>query len=415
MYGIRCSGNAGGANAQHCCLEQLAERQLAERNRAGPAGCPGGRDGRSERDARKIYHDFARMLHANWVPTQSEAIGMSDLWYVRRREEVKGPFKTSIVERFIVGDRIRDSDELSQDREIWQTLAELRSTFAVAIAERELESARAEAATDEPMADAEAEPVPVLDADDGNFDTPVDSGSVETMVDATAVGDDGVERTEEPESLVNARSRAARRQQVAATAPPIVPRRSGGLDRTGETPRMRMKQAASLISVMALIVVAGIAFLPSETSDSPDCAAPARSGVNWSNCRLEGRDLKGAELEKSSLRSVRLRDANLLGARLGAADLAYAELTNANLSYGDLAAAVAVGADLRGADLAYANLSGVDLTHADLSGANLGGVTLRGARLDHAIWIDGRRCLEGSLGGCKIAVGTAKAGQATKR
>ena len=51
-----------------------------------------------------------------------EADVMSDLWYVRRRDQIKGPFKASIIAQFIAGHRIQESDELSVDRVQWQPL-----------------------------------------------------------------------------------------------------------------------------------------------------------------------------------------------------------------------------------------------------------------------------------------------------
>ena len=351
---------------------------------------------------------------------------MNDLWYVRRGNQVKGPFKTSIIEQLVTGNRIRDADELSRDRVTWQTFAALRPTFAGETEGSELIEAlnrpsgsdhvtldeasvaraqRPEVPEDVPEHTVRTAPIPTeprsthASASEG-LETD-NSGSNPESYEAQAEWDDSV--------------RQPARRLAADSTTPIVPRRFASFGRSTETPLVRTKQAASLISIMALIVVAGIAFLPAEKLDSPDCAAPAKPGVNWSNCRFDGRNLKGAELDESALRSVHLRDANLLGMRLGASDLAYAELTNANLSYSDLSAVSAVGADLRGADLAYANLEGADLSHADLTGANLGGAALRGARLDHAIWVDRRRCLEGSSGGCKLPLRRNPGESAVKR
>ena len=61
------------------------------------------------------------------------------------------------------------------------------------------------------------------------------------------------------------------------------------------------------------------------------------------------------------------------------------------------------GVGLRNADLSYADLSQADLSFADLSGANLGGANLDQTRLGHAIWIDGTKCLPGSIGECRVS------------
>jgi len=73
------------------------------------------------------------------------------------------------------------------------------------------------------------------------------------------------------------------------------------------------------------------------------------------------------------------------------------------------------GADLTGVDLQTANLSGANLSGANLSGANLSNAWLidanlskakitkaifDGATLDGAVWTDGKKCVDGSMGEC---------------
>lgn len=74
------------------------------------------------------------------------------------------------------------------------------------------------------------------------------------------------------------------------------------------------------------------------------------------------------------------------GCDIGRADLSVVNLTGANLA----------GADLTGADL-----SGAILFDANLEGANLTDVLLKGTNLSNAIWMDGSKCAEGSIGECK--------------
>lgn len=59
------------------------------------------------------------------------------------------------------------------------------------------------------------------------------------------------------------------------------------------------------------------------------------------------------------------------------------------------------GADLRGADLSNTNLSGANLSYANLTGAQLAGVKMQGTDLSGATWADGRKCADGSVGGCR--------------
>jgi len=162
--------------------------------------------------------------------------------------------------------------------------------------------------------------------------------------------------------------------------------------------------AAISVSLGLLGLGAGIVlWLGSERSAVPaaTCDAPPAAAVNWSHCRLDGGAwpsavLTGADLSNASLINARLADADLSGA-----DLAYANLAGADLSYARLAGARLLGANLRGADLAYAEFADADLSHADLGGARIGAATWQGVRLDGAIWVDGRRCASGSVGGCR--------------
>ncbi len=78
------------------------------------------------------------------------------------------------------------------------------------------------------------------------------------------------------------------------------------------------------------------------------------------------------------------------------------------------------GADLRGANLRWAVLVKSDLRRADLRGADLRNAVmpypedLQGAQLSGAIWTDGRRCAEGSVGYC-IPEGNATRDQRRRR
>ncbi len=71
-------------------------------------------------------------------------------------------------------------------------------------------------------------------------------------------------------------------------------------------------------------------------------------------------------------------------------------LYHAKLSHIDL-----TGANLRGAALIGASFRNATLRNANLKGARIGGVSFSGADLSGAIWIDGQRCGEGSIGSCK--------------
>ena len=98
-------------------------------------------------------------------------------------------------------------------------------------------------------------------------------------------------------------------------------------------------------------------------------------------CNLHNADLSGAQLVVAELANATLVKAGLADANLSRANLSGAFLTNANLT----------GANLSDAYLVKANLSGADLSDANLSGADLSG----------AIWTNGARCEQDSIGECK--------------
>jgi uncharacterized protein YjbI with pentapeptide repeats len=152
-----------------------------------------------------------------------------------------------------------------------------------------------------------------------------------------------------------------------------------------------------------------------------DCYYANLSGADLSHANLawallSNSDLREAYISNADLHSVAMIEANLRGAKLNKSDLygadlsganlSYVDLSEANLSYADLPGVDLSYADLSAANLSYADLSGVDLTDADLSAANLSyadlsGVDLTDADLSLAIWVDGTRCEEESIGTCR--------------
>ncbi|MCH9672939.1 MAG: pentapeptide repeat-containing protein [Gammaproteobacteria bacterium] len=56
---------------------------------------------------------------------------MSELWYVRCGDSIRGPFKEAIVAQFVLGRHITAADRLSRDRENWVSVAEIYPDAAV--------------------------------------------------------------------------------------------------------------------------------------------------------------------------------------------------------------------------------------------------------------------------------------------
>jgi uncharacterized protein YjbI with pentapeptide repeats len=109
------------------------------------------------------------------------------------------------------------------------------------------------------------------------------------------------------------------------------------------------------------------------------------NGAVLSGAILSFADLSEADLRKDKLRGADLSGAILSKALLNEAILVGADLTFANLSNANLSGTSLCEVNLSGASLSEANLSGANLGEANLSGANLHEANLRGANLKDAI------------------------------
>jgi uncharacterized protein YjbI with pentapeptide repeats len=107
-------------------------------------------------------------------------------------------------------------------------------------------------------------------------------------------------------------------------------------------------------------------------------------GANLEEAHLEGAYLEGAHLEKANLERAYLRGAHLEGTYLEEANLKKADLRGATLIRANLSLTNLRGADLTGANLSEANLYGAHLERAILIIANLEGAHLEGTYLEEA-------------------------------
>lgn len=120
--------------------------------------------------------------------------------------------------------------------------------------------------------------------------------------------------------------------------------------------------------------------VPLTAEDLKDYLKP----IDLSSRRLDGANLREAQLPFADLRESNLTGADLWFADLTGANLAEAGLTGANLYRATLTGAVLTRADLTGAVLFDADLTGADLYRATLTGADLSDANLTGGRLGHA-------------------------------
>jgi uncharacterized protein YjbI with pentapeptide repeats len=128
-------------------------------------------------------------------------------------------------------------------------------------------------------------------------------------------------------------------------------------------------------------------------------------GAKFQHADLEGANLIGANLEMANLIGANLAGADLEEAILRHANLEEANLERANLDRANLEKANLKGANLVEAHLTRSNLRDARLTDADLRDANLErafihATKIEGANLEHATWVNGKKCKEGSIGKC---------------
>jgi hypothetical protein len=303
------------------------------------------------------------------------------LWYVRHGANVSGPHPGGLIANYVLLGRIAHSDEVSLDGNVWWTLGEVAELLPL------------NRLIDTPAADYEKKKwreeryrAALRWADERHTLERRHAGAAEEKAEV---------ETAQPRTRVDRRVRES---------PDILALRQ--LAEAGELLRRRSRErfygVAAVLVVLAIAGVAAAVLLgPAKPvkvglgSPAPACTLPAAPQVNWSGCDKSGAWLRGADLKNADLGWARLNSA-----QLGGSNLAYTRFEGADLSYADLSRAQLFGANLSHADLSSADLSGADLSYADLRGARLAAATLTGARLDNAVWPDGRRCDQGSVGRC---------------
>lgn len=264
------------------------------------------------------------------------------LWFVKREEQVRGPFPEPLLVRYIVLGRVNNADRISLDQHYWHVPGEVPELVEAIRDLLDLE---------------EAEELDTVWRDE-RFKARL------RWLDDRKSPDPRGHQTQEESMRWQAQRVHGERRRIPETVEQIAYRES----RAEFEHWMKLQRRRYTIPVLVLlalfvgVIVIVLRYQPVNPVKvglhivSGQCQnAPARD-VDWSGCNKQGFLLLGADLR---------------GARLVKADLS--------------------GANLRYADLREANLTGADLSSADLAGA----------RLDGTIWIDGRRCAAGSEGRCR--------------
>lgn len=291
-------------------------------------------------------------------------VNKTTLWFMRRGNEVRGPFPAAQITRYILLGRINPADEISLDRKAWQVVATVNEVQPTGLEDQESQVLALRRADERLADDRRANQTAAQNAEFQNRRR-------------------GDRRRDEPLAVVQHRAVKTRLFKAIPSSSETV-----------------LRQVLFGVVVATLVLIVFALYTPAPPDETSHCADAAAAAVVWNNCHKEGAQLENINLRGAHIKNADLSGAHLRAAKLAGADLSYTNLSVADLSYSDLSQALMLGAGLRHADMSYANLRGADLRYADLRGANLGAADLSGARLDNAIWIDGNECAVGSVGAC---------------
>ena len=300
---------------------------------------------------------------------QDKEEGKQRLWFTRRKGRAQGPFPSGSIRRFVLLGRLSMEDEVKCDDQVWRRISEVPEVL----------------------------PPEIRDA--------LKNGNADALVPARMREDErsGKDRRTTDQDRPDRRERRGERRREE---PEVVIRHRRTRSDLIENGRQRRFPLSSML-VMGMGVLfamgSGLYLGAPPTIPDPECYRSPAPEVNWRNCMLDGLQAESADLQDALLNNSILRGARFSGTRFNRADLKYANMTGADLSYADFRQAAMKGVGLRNADLSYSDLSQADLSFADLTGANIGGANLDQTQFAHAIWIDGKKCLPGSIGACLVS------------
>jgi len=280
-------------------------------------------------------------------------------WYIKQESKIQGPFPNKLIGSYLILGRINLDTLVSQDQRNWSPVSHFPAMVPEVVTEagskqgdRALMLARIR----------EDERSSITESDE-----PVDN------------------RREDEEQLMQLH------RQV----------RDDVLKGHQSKPQKRL----IYLGVSGVLLFSLIGFYISQKGDEiklADCNARAVAGINWSGCNKQGENLRNRNLQRVNFRGAKLQTADLSAAQLQGADLAYADLSRSTLISAQLQNSNLKGANLRQAKLQNADLFSADLSYAELVGSQLQGANLKQAIFDHAIWVNGQKCLAGSVGACLL-------------
>ncbi|MCW8933668.1 MAG: pentapeptide repeat-containing protein [Gammaproteobacteria bacterium] len=282
-------------------------------------------------------------------------------WYIKQGERVQGPFPNKLIGSYLILGRITQDTLVSQDKNNWSPVSDYPAMVPEVV--KEAGSTLGDRALMLARIREDERSSKLNEA--GDFDN----------------------RREDEDQLMQLHRQI--RDDV----------------QQGYSVKSHARIVYSSIAILLLLTLIG--FFISNGGESvklADCDALPKPGINWAACNKQGEVLRNLNLQQVNFRSAKLQTADLSAAQLQGADLAYADLSQAILISARLMNSNLKGANLRRANLMGADLSGANLSYAELVGCNLQGSNLKQAIFDHAIWVNGEKCLPGSVGACLLPV-----------
>jgi len=289
-------------------------------------------------------------------------------WYIRKKDKITGPFPSGQISQLLVVGRLTVEDEVSHDKDEWHCIKDIPTLI----------------------------PEVLLGASDENPDA-----QAERLAAARRWADERREERRDENPETPSRKSSGRRNEENYQDIEYRQRRESIYKQFRERPQRAVARLFVFIVVIIAVVWGSFNYSPLVLIDEPDCTALPRKGVNWRNCNKPQFIAIRTDMSESNLHSAILRDANLFGSIFRKSRMDYIDLSGSNLSYAVFENANLKGADLKNTDLRHANFSSVNLTYVDFTGAIIEDVNLDKADLSHAIWMDGVKCQQGSIGHCK--------------
>jgi len=164
-----------------------------------------------------------------------------------------------------------------------------------------------------------------------------------------------------------------------------------------------------------LILFFSFLFLNNVNSACDD--APG-DGVDYEGCAFsDEQDLTGTYLpnsnlsftgfikvifDKSIMMNSKLSNGNFPESSFIRANLYESILEGGNFEKTNFSGANLTRANFKASSLIEANFTNANLFEADFTGANILNVNFEGANLNNATWVDGKKCILGSIGQCKV-------------